>query len=417
MKQSDAPAGWTFAHLDDVRAEGEYTFVGGPFGSDLTQRDYVSDGVPVIRGTNLGGTEGRFVDDGFVFVNEHKAQSLRRNTASPGDIIFTQRGTLGQVAVIPESARFPRYVISQSQMKLTPHPSKVDSQFLYHYFRTPRTLNRLLALTQATGVPHINLGILKRFPITYPPLPEQRRIAAILDKANELRAKRREALTKLNSLPQAMFVEMFGDLATNPMKWGQGSLLSLCTKQDDIKCGPFGTQLARSEFTDRGVPLWGIKHVNSRFEVPTDECVSSKTAQRLAQYSIEAGDIVMTRKGTVGNCAVYPAHLPPGIMHSDLLRVRVSPQKCDPMFLAHQLHNSRNVARQVELISGGAVMPGINVTKLKSLSVITVPPPLQAEFADRVRAVERQKVVEDAALSELDTLFASLQRQAFAGEL
>lgn len=103
----DVPKGWTLAQLDDVRAEGDYTLVGGPFGSDLTQRDYVSDGVPVIRGTNLGGTEGRFVDDNFVFVSEHKAQSLRRNIALPGDVLFTQRGTLGQVAVIPKNARLP----------------------------------------------------------------------------------------------------------------------------------------------------------------------------------------------------------------------------------------------------------------------------------------------------------------------
>lgn len=100
--------------------------MGGPFGSDLTSSDYQADpGVPVIRGSNLGGATGEFLDDGFVFVSEQKARLLRRNSARPGDIIFTQRGTLGQVAIVPGSAKFGHYVISQSQMRMTADTTRV----------------------------------------------------------------------------------------------------------------------------------------------------------------------------------------------------------------------------------------------------------------------------------------------------
>src|SRR5690606_15281797 len=129
--------------------------VGGPFGSELTTRDYVESGVPVIRGTNLG--RDGFVDDGFVFVSETKAEALRQNQARPGDIAFTQRGTIGQVALIPEGARYARYVISQSQMKLTPDLQRVDPRYLVHYFKSPQALAHLQRNTLATGVPHINL--------------------------------------------------------------------------------------------------------------------------------------------------------------------------------------------------------------------------------------------------------------------
>jgi type I restriction enzyme S subunit len=135
------------------------------------------------------------------------------------------------------------------------------------------------------------------------------------------------------------------------------------------------------------------------------------------QYSIEPGDVVMTRKGTVGNCAVYPATIPLGIMHSDLLRVRVNRETCDAIFLSHQLHFSRDVERQLALISGGAVMPGINVTRLKSLEVLFPPIEQQREFARRVAAVEKLKATQRASLAELDALFASLQHRAFRGEL
>src|SRR2546430_155846 len=102
---------WRTLPLDSARAQVPYAFVGGPFGSNLTTRDYVDEGIPVIRGNNLPD-DSTFRDDDFVFVSEKKADDLRSNTAYPGDLIFTQRGTLGQVGLIPREARFQRYIIS-----------------------------------------------------------------------------------------------------------------------------------------------------------------------------------------------------------------------------------------------------------------------------------------------------------------
>lgn len=179
--------------------------------------------------------------------------------------------------------------------------------------------------------------------IPVPPLPEQRRIADILGRAEALRAKRLAALAQLDELTQSIFIDMFGDPIFNPKEWSRVQLIKLCSSADDIKCGPFGTQLSKDEYTTEGVPLWGIKHVNALFNLPTQEFLETKTAKRLIQYSIKPGDIVMTRKGTIGNCAVYPESYPLGIMHSDLLRLRVNLQACDPLFLSHQLHYSRDV--------------------------------------------------------------------------
>lgn len=147
------------------------------------------------------------------------------------------------------------------------------------------------------------------------------------------------------------------------------ALADLCHNPDDIKCGPFGTQLKRSEFRVDGVPLWGIKQVNRAFGIPT---MSSSMNQRPSGALVRhraGGDIVMTRKGTVGNCAVYPEHEKPGIMHSDLLRIRVDTDRVLPEFLSHQLHHSPAVAGQLARQSSGAVMPGLNVAKLKGLLV------------------------------------------------
>src|ERR1700737_1748000 len=115
---------------------GENRIIGGPFGSNLTQADYVSSGVPVIRGTNMG-VEGRYLGGEYPFVATEKIlRDLGSNIARPGDIIVSQRGTLGQVSVVPD-APFERYVISQSQMAISCAPEKCCPLFVYYHFPSP----------------------------------------------------------------------------------------------------------------------------------------------------------------------------------------------------------------------------------------------------------------------------------------
>lgn len=191
-------------------------------------------------------------------------------------------------------------------------------------------------------------------------------------------------------------------------EWKHVPLVSVCSNEDDIRCGPFGTQLGRHEFRSSGVPLWGIKHVNATFQIPTTEFVGPETARRLDGYDVRAGDIVMTRKGTIGKCAAYPATLPNGIMHSDLLRLRIDTARCDPSFLIHQLHFSPDVGRQLSTISGGAVMPGINVGRLKQLRVSLPPLPEQRRIAQILDKADALRAKRRAALAQLDVLTQSI---------
>ncbi len=118
---------WRESTVGEIAAPGRNSLVGGPFGSDLVSRDYVEMGVPVIRGQNMGG---RWVSGDFAYVSDAKANSLEANLARPGDIVFTQRGTLGQVSIVP-AVTFDRYLVSQSQMKLTVNRELADSLFIY----------------------------------------------------------------------------------------------------------------------------------------------------------------------------------------------------------------------------------------------------------------------------------------------
>ena len=148
---------WVETTIGQIAASTRNALVGGPFGSNLVSRDYVEAGVPVIRGQNMGG---RWVSGEFVFVSEQKAQSLESNLARPGDIVFTQRGTIGQVSLVPR-VPFDRYLVSQSQMKLTANSEIADSAFLYYVFSTDEQQDYIRQHAIQTGVPHTNLGILR----------------------------------------------------------------------------------------------------------------------------------------------------------------------------------------------------------------------------------------------------------------
>jgi type I restriction enzyme S subunit len=207
-QQMMSTSNWRDCTVADVAAPIKNALVGGPFGSNLVSRDYTPYGVPVIRGENMG--YGRWVDGEFVYVSPEKAGALSPNTARPGDLIFTQRGTLGQVAIVP-AHRFDRYIISQSQMKLTADPTQADVLFLYYFFSSPQQQDYIVRNAIQTGVPHTNLEHLRTTPLRLPPLDEQRAIAHILGTLDDKIELNRRMNETLEAMARAIFKSWFVD--------------------------------------------------------------------------------------------------------------------------------------------------------------------------------------------------------------
>lgn len=193
--------------LEELAAPIKYAIVGGPFGSNLVSGDYTTSGIPVIRGQNMGD---RWVGGNFVFVSEEKANSLASNKARPGDLVFTQRGTLGQVSQIPNGA-YAEYVVSQSQMKITLDPTKADANFMYYTFCSPEQIEYIKNTSIQTGVPHTNLGILKKTPVHIPTLNVQRKIGRMLGALDDRITLLRETNGTLEGIAQTLFKSWFVD--------------------------------------------------------------------------------------------------------------------------------------------------------------------------------------------------------------
>ena len=202
---------WKDVVLGELAAPMRNALVGGPFGSDLVSSDYSESGVPVIRGENL--SSGRWIGGNFVFVPAEKAEKLAANTAGPLDIVFTQRGAnhYRQVALVPMGAAAGRYVISQSQMKLTVDRRKADPLFVYYLFKSPAQQEYLQRHAIQTGVPHTNLSILRNVPLCIPPLPEQRAIAHILGTLDDKIELNRRMNETLEAIGRTLFKSWFVD--------------------------------------------------------------------------------------------------------------------------------------------------------------------------------------------------------------
>lgn len=277
---------WRECTVDDIRSSQPNALATGPFGSAISSRHFVENGVPVIRGSNLSQDVGtRLIDDGLAFLTAEKAKEFSRSLARRGDLVFTCWGTIDQVGLIDERSRYPEYVVSNKQMKLTPNPQEVSSLFLYYLFASPLMRANILNQGIGSSVPGFNLGQLRSIALTLPPLPEQRAIAHILgtlDDKIELNRRMNETLEAMaRALFQSWFVDfdpvrakaegrapglpkpiadLFPDsfqdseLGQIPKGWAVGTL-------GEVASINYGSNLPQTEMKESGIPVYGAAGV------------------------------------------------------------------------------------------------------------------------------------------------------------
>ncbi len=183
----------------------------GPFGSSIKVETFVNEGVPIINGHYLHGI--RLQDKEFNFISEEHAERLKNANVKRGDIVFTHRGTIGQVSIIPEKSRYKRYIISQSQFFIRCNLELLLPDFLVYFFNSSIGQYRLLANTSQVGVPAIAqpVSTIKQLEVPLPPLPEQRAIAHILGTLDDKIELNRRMNQTLEEMARALFKSWFVD--------------------------------------------------------------------------------------------------------------------------------------------------------------------------------------------------------------
>ncbi|MCX4177668.1 MULTISPECIES: restriction endonuclease subunit S [Paraburkholderia] len=250
-----------------------------------------------------------------------------------------------------------------------------------------------------------------KIPVPLPRLAEQRRIAAILDHADTLRARRREALRQLDSLTQAIFIDMFGDSSNNRTGVRCVRLSEVTSRITD------GTHLT-PKFISAGVPFIFVKNFkNGQIDFRTDKFISEEEHAALyRRCPVEQGDVLYTTVGATYGQAVAIGTFTKFAFQRHVAHLKPDARKVLPEFLAVVMQLPF-VKRQADRWARGAAQPTINLTELRQFEIPLPTIPMQREFANRVAVVDKLKAAYKVSIAELDELFASLQHLAFRGAL
>jgi type I restriction enzyme S subunit len=333
-----------------------------------------------------------------------------------GDLLVQRSNTLNLVGTAAVYNGPPDTYVYPDLMMRIRLCSEASNSWVWRYMNSPygRVFFQRMAAGSSGSMPKISGAKLREMPILLPPLSEQQRIAAVLDRADELRAKRRAALSSLSELAQAVFLDMFGDPATNPRGWRKPTV-------DDFAEVQGGLQVSSARRNcPNEVPYLRVANVFRGFLDLREIKVLRATDAEIDRTILVQDDLLVVEGHgnplEIGRCALWDGSIPHCVHQNHLIRVRFR-EEVVPLYACMYL-NSPGGRRH--LLRAGKTTSGLNtisVSEVRATPIALPPVHLQKEFARRVAMVERLKAVHRASLAEMDALFASLQHRAFRGEL
>ena len=266
---------------------------------------------------------------------------------------------------------------------------RLDRQYLLHYLKSDMMLSFIKEYATGSVRDNLKLADLGKFPINLRPVEEQHQIATTLDKIDDLIAKRRRQLDKLDELVKSRFIEMF--VATNvASEWPYCTIADI---SNEMRTGPFGSALHHDEFVDSGVFVLGIDNaVENRFSYNRMRYITEEKYQQLKRYTVHPGDVIITIMGTVGRSAVIPADMPKAINTKHLACITPNVKMVNAQFLSCAFQIHPGIRTQLQNQSKGAIMDGLNLTIIKGLAFRIPPINLQNQFVEFYEQIDKSKV-------------------------
>lgn len=384
---------------------GEIAKISSGDGAPQDRSVFGGSGLPFIRAGSLAPLMDGFDENQLELISADEASKRRMRTYPSGTIVFAKSGMSSTKGLVYE-LKGPAHVVNH--LAALECGDEVYPRFLLRWLQA----NSPARLIANPAYPSIKISAIRSESIPLPPLAEQKKIAAILDAADDLRAKRRESLSQLDSLLQSTFLDMFGDPVTNPMGWPKRLLSETCSKITD------GTHHSPPTF-DSGVPYITAKHIKAdglRFFDDPWYVTPEHHKKIFARCDPRHGDVLYIKDGVTTGIAVVNRYDFEFSMLSSLALLRPLESSISNEYLCAYLNAERNKSVLTSRM-GGAAIKRLTLVKIKAFEIPIPPLDLQNRFAAIVDTVEQQKAKQRVHLEELDTLFASLQSRAFTGKL
>ncbi len=294
------------------------------------------------------------------------------------------------------------------------NPQKVLPSYLAYFLRSDGFVSFANTVVAGAKMPRMVMSEFWRYKVPIPSIPEQRRITAILDQADDLRAKRREALAQLDALAQSIFMEMFGDPVANSKKWPEVRLGEHTTKMGSGST-PSGGDAA---YKDSGISLIRSLNVHDgRFLYKNLAFIDDQQAKKLANVKVEANDILLNITGaSVARVCRAPADVLPARVNQHVMIIRPG-VSLNSAFLERLLLTPAMKIKLLQIGGAGATREAITKAQAEELSIICPPMALQNEFEQRLSIVQKIAASQSESLREMSSMFASLEHRAFSGAL
>ena len=375
---------WIHTTLNDICCSEKNAIISGPFGSNISKKFFVAEGVPVIRGNNLSLSLDKFYDDGFVFVTQAKADELNCY-AVEGDLLFTAAGTIGQVGILEAPLKYSKYVISNKQLRARIDISKVDRYYAFFWFASPWMQDYFINNNKGSTVPLITLSELKDAPITYPiDIVEQQKIVTVIEAISQKIEVNRKICTELEAMAKTLYDYWFtqfdfpddegrpyrssgGEMVWNeqlkreiPRGWTAKGLGEVCTFRN-------GINYDKDCIGNRVYRIANVRNITASSLIMdvSDFDEISLPREQADRYVIRENDIIIARSGTPGatRLIIDPAD---NVIFCGFIICCTPNDFRQRLFLTHFLKQLEGTNATK---TGGSILQNVSQDTLKSLLV------------------------------------------------
>lgn len=372
------------------------------------QSDFVDKGIPFLTATH--------VFDNQVFLNlalrisPDKSKKLRIGWIQPNDVLLSHNATVGRVGVVPQFEG--KAVIGTSLTYYRLNPKWFSPDFFALVLSSQEFQSQLEQIMKQTTRNQVPITRQRELIVPVLPISEQKRIAAIAQKADRLRRTRRYALQLSDTYLQSVFLEMFGNPATNPKSW------DCATIDDVVATSQYGTS-EKSNSEKRGYPILGMGNITYSGHIDlTSLSYIELSEKEFSELKLVPGDIIFNRTNStelVGKTAHWNYKID-AVLASYLVKLKLKKEVLPDYFAA--LLNSKYFKQLFQERCKKAIgQSNISPTLLKEFPMVVPPLPLQEKFAQIVQKFERLRTQQREADRQAEHLFQTLLHRAFRGEL